>query len=73
MGQTKGFPEKIHDEQDAFAEADAILRQKCEEPSTLSWLEGLDSFIAEHSVAKLGDLTKAEKDQLSKVMKSILK
>ena len=43
------------------------------ELSTLSWLKGLDSSIAEHSVANLGDLTKAEKDQLSKVMKSILK
>ena len=73
MGQTKGFPEKIHDEQDAFAEAYAILCQKCEELSTLSWLKGLDSSIAEHSVAKLGDLTKAEKDQLSKAMKNILK
>jgi len=39
----------------------------------LSWLKGLDSSIAEHSVANLGDLTKAEKDQLSKAMKSILK
>ena len=73
MGQTKGFPEKIHDEQDAFAEAYAILRQKREELSTLSWLEGLDSSIAERSVAKLGDLTKAEKDRLSKAMKNILK
>ena len=43
------------------------------ELSTLSWLKGLDSSIAEHSVANLGDLTKAEKDQLSKAMKSILK
>ena len=73
MGQTKRFLEKMYDENDAFNEAYALLRQKCEEPSTLSWLEGLDSLIAEHSVAKLGDLTKAEKDQLSKVMKSILK
>jgi hypothetical protein len=43
------------------------------ELSTLSWLKSLDSSIAEHSVANLGDLTKAEKDQLSKAMKSILK
>ena len=43
------------------------------ELSTLSWLKGLDSSIAEHSVANLGDLTKAEKDHLSKAMKSILK
>jgi hypothetical protein len=43
------------------------------ELSTLSWLKGLESSIAEHSVANLGDLTKAEKDQLSKAMKSILK
>jgi hypothetical protein len=41
--------------------------------STLSWLKGLESSIAEHSVANLGDLTKAEKDQLSKAMKNILK
>ena len=31
MGQTKRFLEKIHDEQDALAEAYALLRQKCEE------------------------------------------
>lgn len=31
MGQTKRFLEKIHDEQDAIAEAHALLRQKCEE------------------------------------------
>jgi len=31
MGQTKRFLEKIHDEQDALAEAHALLRQKCEE------------------------------------------
>ena len=43
------------------------------ELSTLSWLKGLDSSIAEHSVANLGELTNAEKDQLSKAMKSILK
>jgi hypothetical protein len=43
------------------------------ELSTLSWLKGLDSSIAEHSLANLGELTKAEKDQLSKAMKSILK
>ena len=43
------------------------------ELTTLSWLKDLDSSIAEHSVANLGDLTKAEKDQLSKAMKNILK
>lgn len=43
------------------------------ELSTLSWLKGLDSSIAEHSVANLGNLTKAEKDHISKAMKSILK
>ncbi len=43
------------------------------ELSTFSWLKGLDTSIAEHSVANLVDLTKAEKDQLSKAMKSILK
>jgi tetratricopeptide (TPR) repeat protein len=43
------------------------------ELSTLSWLKGLDASIAEHSVANLVELTKAEKDQLSKAMKSILK
>jgi hypothetical protein len=31
VGQTKRFLEKMHDEEDALAEAYALLRQKCED------------------------------------------
>jgi len=42
------------------------------ELSMLNWLKDLNSSIAEHSIAKLGQLTKAEKEQLSKAIKGIL-
>lgn len=43
------------------------------ELSTLNWLKGLDASISDYSVAKLGELTKAEKDLVAKSMRSILK
>jgi len=43
------------------------------ELSTLDWLKGIHGSLAEHSIARLGELTRAEKERLSSAVKDILK